>query len=60
MCSGADTVHGVRPYLDRNRDIARACSVLIALPETLVEVQRSGSWATVRYAREYGKEVLLA
>ena len=44
--------------LVRNREIVAACDVLIAGPETDKEVQRSGTWATVRYARAAGKPVV--
>lgn len=41
-----------KPPLDRNRDIVDAADhALLAHPHELVEVTRSGTWATVRYAR---------
>lgn len=40
------------PYLTRNHAIVDACSVLIAGVGTVKEVTRSGTWATIRYARE--------
>ncbi len=46
-----------KPYLQRNRDIVDETSVLIATPATARELQRSGTWATIRYARKCGKEV---
>ncbi len=45
--------------LDRNRDIVAAVSILIAAPETDIEEQRSGTWATVRYARKKGIPVVI-
>lgn len=45
--------------LDRNREIIAEVSVLIAAPETDVEEQRSGTWATVRYARKKGIPVVM-
>jgi hypothetical protein len=45
--------------LARNRDIVAACDVLIAAPYANVETQRSGTWATVRYARASGKAVIM-
>ena len=59
-CTGADIVHGVRPFLVRNREIVLASSILIALPSKPTEILRSGSWSTVRYARSRSVEVLLA
>lgn len=48
----------VRPYLHRNDDIAHAgIDGLIAAPEGWVEVLRSGTWSTVRYARKYGRHI---
>ena len=48
-----------RDPLERNRDIARLCSILIAAPDRDQEQQRSGTWATVRYARAEGRPVVL-
>lgn len=42
------------PTLERNRIIAGISTGLIAVPATDREEQRSGTWATVRYAREIG------
>lgn len=49
----------VFPPLVRNRRIVEACDVLVAAPETDREVVRSGTWATVRYARQAGKPVVM-
>lgn len=38
-------------YLEQNKRIVEASSLLIALPGTPEEVVRSGTWATLRYAR---------
>jgi hypothetical protein len=40
-----------KPYLQRNRDIVSECSILIAAPKSFHEEVRSGTWATVRYAK---------
>jgi len=51
----SDEVHKPKPYLDRNRDIVDACDILFAAPhqpQDVGEVTRSGTWATVRYARK--------
>ena len=45
-------------YLVRNRHIVRECDVLIAAPATPNEVLRSGTWATIRYARKIGREII--
>ena len=46
-----------KEYLERNHDIVDATDVLIATPKTEREELRSGTWATVRYARKKGKVV---
>lgn len=37
-----------KPYLERNKDIVKNCDVLIAMPKTMQEELRSGTWMTVR------------
>lgn len=49
FCKGAKKVHPVKPYLVRNKDMVRVCNVLIATPEG-PEIERSGTWSTIRYA----------
>ncbi len=50
-----------RPPLLRNPDIVDAgCDVLIATPLQMQEILRSGTWATVRYARKKNIEVKIA
>lgn len=52
-----DVVHPALPPLDRNHNIVDATELLIAAPKEEKEQQRSGTWATVRYARKKGKPV---
>ena len=52
-------MYAEKRYLERNRDIVDACDILIACPRTLKEELRSGTWATVRYARKVGKPVAI-
>jgi hypothetical protein len=47
-----------KPPLDRNRDIVDATDVLVACPHG-PEEWRSGTWATIRYARKCGKRVVI-
>lgn len=54
-----DVLHGEMPYLDRDREIVRAVETLIALPRTHVEQNRSGTWFTVRRARDRGIEIFI-
>lgn len=58
FCKGADEVLPPRAYLTRNRHIAHdSRDGLIALPESRFEVLRSGTWSTVRYARELKRRI---
>lgn len=54
----ADVAHPARPNLDRNRDMVDAAEILLACPQG-PEEQRSGTWATVRYARSVGIPIVL-
>ena len=46
------------PYLKRNHIMVDYCDALIACPSGQERV-RSGTWATVRYARRQGKPIFL-
>ncbi len=46
-------LHPEQPPLDRNRDIVRPASILIACPDSAIETIRSGTWSTVRYASQF-------
>jgi hypothetical protein len=39
-------------YLERNHDIVDDSELMIAVPPTMEEILRSGTWATIRYARK--------
>jgi hypothetical protein len=54
-----ETWHEVFPPLVRNHHIVDAVAVLLAAPHTDREEQRSGTWATVRYARTKGIPVVM-
>lgn len=47
----------VKAPLARNRDIVNATPKLYAFVSTYHEIQRSGTWATIRYARKIGHDV---
>jgi hypothetical protein len=53
-----DTVRDPKPYLERNHDIVDEVELMLAGPKTLTEQARSGTWATVRYARRIGRPVV--
>jgi hypothetical protein len=46
-----------KPYLRRNMDIVLAAEIIIACPNTENEVLRSGTWATIRYAADAGRQL---
>lgn len=52
-----DELRPVLPYLQRNLEIVRETVALIATPFEDVEQRRSGTWSTVRRARERGRTV---
>jgi hypothetical protein len=54
---GGHVVLPRKDYMSRNRDIVDASEVMIATPKTKEEELRSGTWATVRYAKR--KRVLV-
>jgi len=47
----------IKDYMNRNHDIVEACDILIACPKGMTEELRSGTWATIRYARILHKRV---
>jgi len=51
------TEYPARSYLERNREIVDVCDILIACPGEDRERLRSGTWATVRYARAKKKKL---
>ena len=48
-----------KPPLIRNHDIVDAIEKLIATPKEQSEIVRSGTWATIRYARKKKREVYI-
>ena len=50
-------IHDAAPYLQRNHDIVDATERLIATPKEEEEVLRSGTWATIRYARKLKRSI---
>ncbi len=41
-----------KPYITRDHDIVNASERMIATPAGIIEELRSGTWATIRYARK--------
>lgn len=59
-CDGvAPFVFPPAPYLERNRRIVDLTGVLWAVPATAREERRSGTWATVRYARSLDRPIVI-
>lgn len=50
-----DECRETKPYLERNHDIVDECDWLLAFPGEMSERVRSGTWATIRYARREKK-----
>jgi len=48
-----------KPYLDRNHDIVDETDILLAFPKSTEEELRSGTWATIRYAKKQDAEVVI-
>lgn len=49
--------HEIRPtfpYIVRNHNIVDAVEYMLAAPSTQEEIVRSGTWATIRYAKKQG------
>lgn len=53
----ADETFAPQPPLVRNGVIVALTDEMVAAPETDEEQSRSGTWATVRYARHYARRV---
>lgn len=47
------------PYLQRNHVIVNMCEALIATPTEMFEQQRSGTWATIRYAAKMRRPITI-
>lgn len=50
---------GSQPPLDRNWDIVRDRDLVVACPDTAQETLRSGTWATVRYAQQLERTIIV-
>lgn len=58
FCEG-DEVRKPLDYIERNHQIVDESDILVSFPSTKHEVLRSGTWATIRYARKRGKKVII-
>jgi len=48
-----------KEYLVRNHDIVDETTILIGCPKESEEVLRSGTWATIRYAKKLNRMVII-
>lgn len=58
-CRGARKICDPKKPLDRNKDIVDSSNIVIACPDSNIEKQRSGTWATIRYARKMKKYIVI-
>lgn len=55
-----DLIMNEKPYLERNLDIVKNSSILIACPiDKNKEELRSGTWSTIRKARKHNLEIYI-
>ena len=54
-----NVIYVEKPYSERNRNIVDICEFLIATPKSKLEEIRSGTWATIRYARKKNKKMCI-
>jgi len=57
MCG--DIHYAAESYLKRDKVIVDSTDCLIAAPRSNTEILRSGTWATIRYARKKNKPVFI-
>ena len=55
----SDNIMIEKDYLQRNRDIVDVSDLIIAIPKELREQKKSGTWATIRYARKIKVPVIM-
>lgn len=55
FCKGAAYTYPVAEYLVLNKNIVDCTDILIGMPNTTHEKQRSGTWSTLRYAKKRDK-----
>jgi hypothetical protein len=57
ICVGEAEILPSKDNLERNKDIVRASTMMIATPKEMTEKRRSGTWMTIRYARDRGTTI---
>ncbi len=51
FCKGYSVIYPPKDYITRNHDIVDGSDILLATPQYDRETLRSGTWATIRYAK---------
>ena len=59
LYSDCDYLSPATGNIERNHAIIHRTDVLIACPFTKEEIIRSGTWATIRYARKSHREIII-
>ncbi len=60
FCDGENvTILPGKEYLKRNHDIVKSSDVMIAFPFLRHEILRSGTWATIRFAKKNNKKLFI-
>lgn len=52
-------MHPPEEYIERNHDIVDCVEILFVAPTGSTEILRSGTWATYRYARHVGRDIIM-
>jgi len=55
----AGVVQKSKPFLVRNKNIVKQSDIVIATPKERTEILRSGTWATIRYAKKNKTHVII-
>jgi hypothetical protein len=58
-CKGFFRTRPAKPYLVRDHEIVDETGILVATPGQMEEILRSGTWATVRYAKKKMRKVFI-
>lgn len=54
-----DEVLSPASHLKRNRNIVEATTIMTATPPSMVELERGGTWYTIRYARKLNRPLVI-
>ena len=57
--TNSDTIFSTLPPLARNRTIVDVSDLVVATPGEEEEVLRSGTWATIRYAKKQNRPLII-